>query len=266
MDYNGAAMNNSISKQKRSPLREKQFRYSGQSLDTAINDLRFQVWIFSGTIFLFVIMVANEWVEWFFQLPPRPLIPSIIAIAVIAYCSIKIRRLRKQLHNYYLGQSGEREVAHILDQLTQKGYIVFHDVLAPHFNIDHVVISPNGIFAIETKTYSKPDKGTVSYDGQKITLTGYPPTSQPIDEANNHAAWLRSNVLKNRVSSKKFFDVKPVVVFVGWWYNKDGPTDGTWVLNPGMIEAQIANEPISLTQADIDRVVTRLEPYYTTSQ
>ena len=37
-----------------------------------------------------------------------------------------------------------------------------------------------------------------------------------------------------------------------------------WVLNPDMLEVQIAQEPISLTVADIDRAKARLELHSTT--
>jgi len=38
-----------------------------------------------------------------------------------------------------------------LDRLMREGAWVYHDVLGDNFNIDHVVVSPRGIFAIETK-------------------------------------------------------------------------------------------------------------------
>jgi hypothetical protein len=44
------------------------------------------------------------------------------------------------------------------------------------------VVSPHGIFAVETKTYSKPANinATVTFDGEKVTLSGYQPDPKPI--------------------------------------------------------------------------------------
>ena len=55
-----------------------------------------------------------------------------------------------------IGKSGERRVARKLDWLSEE-YIVLNDIMLPTqygtTQIDHVVISPYGIFVIETKNY-----------------------------------------------------------------------------------------------------------------
>ena len=259
-------MNNNNANKKRNPLKKRLLRYPGQSLDYDMGNLQQDIYILLFVSVISVVLAVNEWVQWFLHLPPSPLVPSIGAAAIVAYSSVKIWRLRKRLSNYELGQMGEREVAQILDKLKLKGYTVFHDVLAPDFNIDHVVISPRGIFAVETKTYSKPGRGEakVTFDGENVTLTGHRPDPRPVMEAVRHAAWLRNSILKDSIVTKKLFEVKPVVVFTGWWVPK-GYSKDIWVLNPGMIEIQIEMEPISLTDVDIAIAIARLEPYSTTS-
>ncbi|MBE6286353.1 MAG: NERD domain-containing protein [Bacteroidales bacterium] len=55
-----------------------------------------------------------------------------------------------------IGKRGERRVARKLDWLSQE-YITLNDLLLPTrygtTQIDHVVVSPYGIFVIETKNY-----------------------------------------------------------------------------------------------------------------
>jgi hypothetical protein len=53
------------------------------------------------------------------------------------------------------GAEGERHVARLLEPLVQQGWGVSHDLRVPgsKANIDHVVIGPPGIFAIDTKHY-----------------------------------------------------------------------------------------------------------------
>jgi hypothetical protein len=43
------------------------------------------------------------------------------------------------------------------------------------FNVDHVIIGPAGAFTIETKTWSKPKRGspTISFDGETLRAAGY---------------------------------------------------------------------------------------------
>lgn len=55
------------------------------------------------------------------------------------------------------GSLGESYVNTLLKSLNVEEYIVLHDLLLPHKNgttqIDHVVLSPYGIYVIETKNY-----------------------------------------------------------------------------------------------------------------
>jgi hypothetical protein len=53
------------------------------------------------------------------------------------------------------GAAGERHVARLLEPLVQQGWGVNHDLRVPgsKANIDHVVVGPPGIFAIDAKHY-----------------------------------------------------------------------------------------------------------------
>lgn len=57
----------------------------------------------------------------------------------------------------FIGRAGENKVARILNSLP-KEYKVINNVIIPHQNgtsqIDHIVLSPYGIFVVETKNYS----------------------------------------------------------------------------------------------------------------
>ncbi len=71
-----------------------------------------------------------------------------------------------------LGFLGECAVAEALTPLLSKGWRVFHDVPmeveGKKFNIDHVAVGPGGVWAIETKTYSKRKNVRGNGDGLKI--------------------------------------------------------------------------------------------------
>lgn len=253
------------SNKRRSPLQDKQLRRPGQSLEPEIEKLRLNIIIYLIITSFFIIFAFYAWWLWYINLPPQPIVASTLAVIIAVYSSVKIRKLFKQLRNHQQGQLGEREVGQIINPLIAKGYTIFHDVTGGKFNIDHVVLSPRGIFAIETKTYSKPSRGIpeVRFDGNNVTLTGHPPDAAPVDEAVRHARWLRGILGKD--SKGKLFKVKPVIVFLNWYYRDTGHNKDIWVLNPLMLEVQIAREPISLTEFDIEIAKVRLEPYSTIS-
>lgn len=65
-----------------------------------------------------------------------------------------IRKMRIKIK----GISGERKVKKILSKFERQGYIILHDLMLPLYEgttqIDHVVIGPHGVTAIETKNYA----------------------------------------------------------------------------------------------------------------
>jgi hypothetical protein len=71
-----------------------------------------------------------------------------------------------------LGYEGEVATGQELNQLMLHGYHVYHDFVADKFNIDHLVVGPAGVFAVETKARAKPTSNNrkedahVSYDGR----------------------------------------------------------------------------------------------------
>jgi nuclease-like protein len=52
---------------------------------------------------------------------------------------------------WFKGLGGEQDVARALAPLLGHGYEVLHDLDLGHGNVDHVVVGPTGIYAIETK-------------------------------------------------------------------------------------------------------------------
>jgi hypothetical protein len=170
--------------------------------------------------------------------------------------------LLPKIHAVKLGRDGEKVVGQSLEDLRTGGIIVLHDITADGFNVDHVVISNQGIFVIETKTNSKPNgkDAKVVFDGEIITVGGWTPSRDPIKQVQANAAWVR-DLLKE--STGKSFPVKPVVLFPGWYIESVGPHahDKVWVLNPKGLPAFIANEKTTLSIEDIKTATCHLSRY-----
>ena len=58
-----------------------------------------------------------------------------------------------------------------------KGYQVFRDLIGDGFNVDHVVIGPAGVFAVETRSRSRPVRGSlkINFDGERVLVVGHQP-------------------------------------------------------------------------------------------
>jgi hypothetical protein len=240
-----------MAKGKRSPLKSNPLRNPGQSLDEEINKIIDEDASAYIIISLFCIVLAGlEWWRWYKDTPPSPVLWTFMAIGITSYSIYKLLGYRKRVKNLRLGRDGERAVGQYLDLLREKGYRVFHDLVGENFNLDHVVVSEHGIYVIETKTYSKPEKGEtkILFEGNRITVNGFN-KNNIVSQANAQAKWLQS-VIKD--TTGKLFPVKPVVVFPGWYIvSKQDQKSNLWVLNPKALPTFIENSPKSLTKEEM---------------
>jgi hypothetical protein len=246
--------------EKRSPLKEKPLRNPGQSLDEQLNQIKLDMLLFLLAPLLLVFLAIWEWWRWYLKSPPQPIVATILAIILVGYCMTKFFKLKRRRRDIELGRNGEREVGHSLEDLREQGYSVFHDVVGGNFNVDHVIVSQRGIFSIETKTYRKPTNPNqkVTVNGENIMVAGKTIDPSPVEQAKASAKWLRCDVLHK--STGKWFLVKPVVVFPGWWVDEQ-KTGEVWVLNPKGLQYCIAREPEILTEEDMHLVAFHLSRF-----
>lgn len=249
--------------EKKSPLKSNPLRNPGQSLDEEIADLlEDKVVIYCMIIGFAVFIVFYEWYRWFRPHPPSPLIHTILFGLISAYCGHKLVQFKKQLRRLKLGRDGERAVGQYLERLRQNGAQVFHDIISNNFNLDHVVVSANGIFLIETKTYSKPKKGSaiIKYNGKSLQFNNGFINKEILVQAKAGASWLRELIEES--TGKKVF-VRPVVVFPGWYIenNSGFKKSDIWVLNPKALPKYIGNGFERLKTEDVSLISSHLSKY-----
>jgi hypothetical protein len=194
------------------PLKRPPLRQAGQSDAEMVLSLNAQIWLFIGISLFFVLFTYSEWISYLYKAPPQPIIWSCLTLIVIVVSSYFVRRLLIKRENWKLGLQGEIEVGHCLEELRNKGYDVFHDIQCHeegrNFNVDHLIVSPHGIFAIETKTPRKRGlrNNTVDFDGQnKITISGRAVDIEMVPRAISKARWLSDNMLPKRNDQNTLF-------------------------------------------------------------
>jgi hypothetical protein len=243
-----------------SPLKEKPLRLPGESLDKEIdklvNDKALGV-LFAAGCFCFV--AYFEWYGYLTHAPRRPVLFTVVAAAAVIFAGWRVWAIRGRVRRLRLGRDGERSVGQLLEQLRENGAQVFHDILAPGFNLDHVVISSRGIYAIETKTRTKPGpRARVVVEGDTLTVAGHMPDRNPIEQVTAAARWLENELKKS--TGKRFF-VRGVVVFPGWFVEQRGQRGDVWVLEPKALPAFIENAPAMIAPADVALAASRLALY-----
>jgi len=240
--------------QKRSPLKLKPLRNAGESVQSELNDLidRELIYVVIAPIFL-ATFAAYEWYRAATSAPPQPWPLTVAAASATVFAVYRFLTLQSRAAALRLGRDGEKAVAQYLEAHRQPEWRIFNDIPADGFNVDHVIVAPQGVFVLETKTRSKPASGEakVVYDGKGVLVDGHSPDRDPIAQARairDHVRDLLSETTGRRVAPRG------VVVFPEWWVDqppRSGPRPDIWVLNEKALPAFIEHEPIVLKPEDI---------------
>jgi hypothetical protein len=212
---------------------------------------------------VFFLLASVGWVQVLNQSKVNPWFMSIVAVPVIAYCAFGFWRTVKEIKLLRLGRDGERAVAEQLDVLKAQGAVVLHDLIGDGFNLDHVILSRQGVFVVETKTRTKPVKGSpiVTFDGKRLLINGFEPEHSPVTQAEGNARWLAQML---RASTGKEFPVSPVVLFPGWYVESSRKGSSIWVLNPKALPSFIEHEPARINESDLHLAAFHLGRYIRT--
>jgi hypothetical protein len=171
---------------------------------------------------------------------------------------IRLHSMRRILR---MGYDGEVAVARELNRMVSMGYQVYHDFPGEGFNIDHILIGPAGVMAVETKTLprgalrNRKADAVVSYDGRMLHFPKYS-DHQSIDQAKHQAAWL-SQWLSSAIGEEVC--ARAMVALPGWFVKRTS-ADGIPVVNPIQFETLFKHiKPRPLSENMIGKIVGLVE-------
>lgn len=240
-------------------------RPAGWSLQLRCSDLLEKVQfhlllgLFSGVIFAYAASIAKV----------TPAISLSIGMIASGAFLFHASRLFLRYRNHRLGLLGEQVVGRLLDHAACDTIQVFHDLEVSDpgrktWNIDHVVVTPAGVFAIETKARRKPkDSGHAGQAGYKVIFDGsqllFPSPMQAdrhgLEQARNNADWLSS---KLTAWNGRPITVTPVLVMPGWWVERTGKGP-VFVLNPKELPSFLSGRPQILSPQEQRSIAKQLE-------
>jgi hypothetical protein len=251
----------------RPPVSEKLLRPAGESLrkelerlDERINDTL--LWLFGGPALLTTVLLIQTpalKISQSYAAFGLILIASVVAFAFLARRLVRLLDVRR---DFRLGFAGERAVAEELNQLMLHGCRVFHDVpMEPYGNIDHVVLAPTGIYAIETKARRKRPAPAgqrdheVVFDGKFLNFPHYSDT-KAVEQAKQQADRLRMFLSKAIGEPVK---VGAILTFPGWLVSSRVKSE-IKVLNPKGIRSAVRDSRLPvLPKQMLDRIAHQLD-------
>ncbi|MCT8866799.1 nuclease-related domain-containing protein [Shewanella xiamenensis] len=192
-----------------------------------------------------------------------PWVNALTGLMGLTYCSFKTWKNFSKLTKLRLGHTAEIATANELIGLQALGYQVFHDVQADGFNIDHLVIGKNGVFAIETKGRHKRNKDLrqtngngskgyqVFYKDGRLNFPSWTET-KPIEQAQRQAQWVSQWLTKATGSPVA---ATPALVFPGWYVTSQSKPPFP-ILNHKQLVGTIPKlKTQDLTQQQVDTII-----------
>ncbi len=188
--------------------------------------------------------------------PPQPNALLGLAIFLTGLSAIALRPLFRRFQSLNRGEVGELKVAEALEELRSAGYRPVHDIVRDKFNIDHVLVGPAGVFAIETKFRS--GKGEISFrNGEGLFVGGRAEEKDCLAQARSNAGEVNRLIHE---TCGRWQWVTPLVVFVGDWRVKDDWRDtNARVLTPNQLVRYLSRRQPELTQSEIKLIASHLE-------
>ena len=157
----------------------------------------------------------------------------------------------RHVERFFKGARGEERVSGILRSLPDR-YHVFNDFVAGRMHIDHVVVGPAGVFAVETKNW----RGAVTVEDNHILLDGQLPSRSPLAQVLKEARQVRATLARAGWTG----GVTPILAFASDTFKAHiAEVHGAVVINSCELARSFATERVVIPQSELDRLVSIME-------
>lgn len=251
---------------RQSPLTRDLLRPPGHSLRAKIASLDLEIDVLVIVLFVAPLLVYSIHLSqsYFGGQPDGVLrIGGSLLVGILAEVlfALHFLRLLKERRAYALGLDGELATAEELNQLMLDGCRVFHDVPIKYGNVDHVVVSHSGVYAVNTKSFGKlPQNGNdaeVVVDHTRNVIR-FPGWAYPIpnDELTTEARCL-SDFLTS--AAGKQIKAEPMIALPGWCVKERIGRGPVYVINPRNPQKFFIQNRQVLSDQAVQQVAHQLE-------
>lgn len=172
---------------------------------------------------------------------------ALLTLAAVTFMGVMLLKGLRHVERFYKGARGEERVAGILKSLPS-AYHVFNDFVAGRQHVDHVVVGPAGVYAIETKFW----RGEVTVEDGHVLVDGRLPSRSPLGQVRREAAQVRSALAAAGWTG----DVMPVLAFASDTFRAQvAEVDGVVVINSCSLASAFAAETVVIAPAELQRLV-----------
>jgi len=176
---------------------------------------------------------------------------STALVIALVYCSWSLSKGLRHVERFFKGARGEERVSGILRSLPAS-YHIFNDFVAGGNHVDHVVVGPAGVFAVETKCW----QGQVTIEDGHVLVDGHLPSRPPLAQVLKEASQVRAELAKHGWTGV----VTPILAFASDTFQaKIAEVQGAVVINARDLRESFATEKVMVPPAELDRLVRLME-------
>ena len=185
--------------------------------------------------------------------PFSVLLGATALVASLLYVIISLNFGLKRVESFFKGARGEERVCGILRQLPN-AYHVFNDFPACGKHVDHVVVGPGGVFAIETKCWN----GRITVEDGCILLDGQLPDRNPLAQTVREATLVRNALAASGWTGA----VTPVLCFASDSFAEHRANlNGAIIINSNELKVSFDTDRVVIPPAELDRLVGLMSAY-----
>ncbi|TFH87803.1 NERD domain-containing protein [Billgrantia azerbaijanica] len=198
----------------------------------------------------------QNWLEW-------ALYGALSTLLVLVFC-LRLIRDFQQIRRIKLGLASKLAVGQELEHLVKPEahpYYVFHDVPTDTDIIDHVTVTPHGVFVVETRGRARPftpdgrEVNVVSVEHERLRFPGWS-ERRPLQKTRRASCWL-ARWLQQRCGAP--VPVLGVLALPGWDILCEGTPKGVMVVSGETLSRQLEARRLGALEGELhDRVIAAL--------
>jgi hypothetical protein len=203
---------------------------------------------------LFGALLAAALVTVLFLLGLAPLWAMLACLAlVLAAYRLWDKKTDAIYNRWGVGARAERLVGAELEKLHREGFYVFHDWEVSRGNVDHFAVGPQGVFAVETKSWT----GEITAEGGRLKKDGrFVYENAPIVQAMRNAFAVRRLVGESH-GTEPF--VVPVLCFSRAEVRCYRPVSKVEVVGVGALARVIMDRRVRYSASEVAAIAEALE-------
>jgi hypothetical protein len=206
---------------------------------------------------LCILLSAQAWIGYYIASvldPTRVMVDATLALLALMLLVSRVARALPRLRILLNERTQGRQFSNALDEAVASTGIVYHQVRGIGFEVDHVLVTPAGIFAISFEVIHQGagNEASALFDGEFLHIEGAYALREPVARSKVVAKCL-ADLIKEW--SGFAYKVRPVLIVPGWTIHRPRPAGAdSWACEPAEFLNHVARQNAVLEPSELANI------------